>query len=295
MTISLRKRKQSKHGKISLFLEIYKGRTTTADGKTKYIREYEFLNLFLIDNPKTESDKIRNKEILQLAKSLKNKREVELQSGLYGFQTTSKNTNFYQYYYDFVEKKKNTSSYLNLCGTLNTFKGYAGEHITFNEITEGFCSKYLEYLLNKTSLRHKKLATSTAKKYFDIFGAVILQAIQEKIIRDNPLFSIKSIKVKQTEKVYLTLEELKLLVKTDCKQPILKRAFIFSCLTGLRWSDVYKLKWSEIQGDEGKYRLEYRQKKTQELNYLPLPDQAVSYLGKRGLRNDKVFSLCDYG
>jgi hypothetical protein len=124
MTISLRKRKQTKHGKISLYLEIYKGRSITADGRTKYIREYEFLNLFLTDNPKTESDKIRNKEILQLAKNLKNKREVELQSGLYGFQIISRNTNFYQYYLNLINKRKDTSIYGGLYVTLNTFKEY---------------------------------------------------------------------------------------------------------------------------------------------------------------------------
>jgi len=40
MTINLRKRKQTKNGKISLYLEIYKGKTTTASGKVKYLREY---------------------------------------------------------------------------------------------------------------------------------------------------------------------------------------------------------------------------------------------------------------
>jgi hypothetical protein len=63
MTINLRKQKQCKNGKISLYLEIYKGIFISDDGKAKSIRENEFLNLFLTANPKTESDKIRNKEI----------------------------------------------------------------------------------------------------------------------------------------------------------------------------------------------------------------------------------------
>jgi len=105
---------------------------------------------------------------------------------------------------------------------------------------------------------------------FSFFGYVVRQALADKIIRENPLLRIKKPKVKSVEKVFLTFEELKLLVKTDCKFPILKRAFIFSCLTGLRWSDVYNLQWSEIQENQGKYSIIYRQKKTKELNYLPL-------------------------
>jgi len=62
MPINLRKRKQTKNGKISLYLEIYKGKITTVDGKPKYIREYQFLNLFWVDNPKTESDKQQQKK-----------------------------------------------------------------------------------------------------------------------------------------------------------------------------------------------------------------------------------------
>jgi len=57
MTVHLRKRKQRKNGKISLYLEIYKGKIILPNGKPKFIREYRFLNIYLVDNPKTEIDK----------------------------------------------------------------------------------------------------------------------------------------------------------------------------------------------------------------------------------------------
>jgi hypothetical protein len=41
----------------------------------------------------------------------------------------------------------------------------------------------------------------------------------------------------------LTLEELQAAAKADCEIPIPKTAFISSCLTGLRWSDINKLAW----------------------------------------------------
>jgi len=81
-------------------LEIYKGKTTNADSKTKYIREYKFLNLFLVDNPKTDADKQQNKKILQLAKNIKSEKELELHTHRFGFQQTDdyKDTNFYAYF-----------------------------------------------------------------------------------------------------------------------------------------------------------------------------------------------------
>ena len=295
MTINLRKRKQTKNGKISLYLEIYKGKTTNADGKSRYIREYEYLNMFLVDNPRTEADKQHNKEVLQLAKNIKNKRELELQSGVHGFKMPkSKNTNFYQYYHRIAEKRRNTPSYQTWRIILNTFKDFAGENITFSEITSIFCEKYLDYLQNKVSLKGTKLKNSYINKHLNYLFIVVRQAINDKIISENPLQNIKLLKIKEPEIIYLTLPELKQLVKTDFKYPVLKRAFIFACLTGLRWSDVYKLQWSEIKESDGKYLLAYRQKKTQEQNYLPLPEQALNYLGERGFDTEKVFNLTNY-
>jgi len=120
---------------------------------------------------------------------------------------------------------------------------------------------------------------------------VIKCAIKNKIIKEDPTVNIKQLKTNKSEPIYLTLEELQKLIQTDCNQPTLKRAFIFSCLTGLRWSDVYKLTWGEIQETQGKYSIIYRQQKTQEVNYLPLSKQALDCMGERGVGTDKVFNL----
>src|SRR5215469_7876312 len=75
MTITLRQRKKGK-GKIYLYLEIYKGKETDANGKTKYLREYEYLNLYLLDKPKSDAEKQHNKKILNLANSIRSKKNL---------------------------------------------------------------------------------------------------------------------------------------------------------------------------------------------------------------------------
>jgi integrase len=75
-----------------------------------------------------------------------------------------------------------------------------------------------------------------------MLSSVINSAVKENIMSHNPCRAVKLPKVEEKEKIFLTLKELKLLVKTDCRHIELKRAFLFSCLTGLRWSDVSKLK-----------------------------------------------------
>jgi integrase len=279
---------------VSLYLEFYHGKSINPDGKIKYIRNHEFLKMYLYHKPKTASDKEHNKKIMLIAKNIKNQRELEMLSNRFGFQTETKNTNFFEYYYHITQKKLNTPGYGVWQSSIKVFKDFAGKNITFAEITEKFCEKFLYHLQNRVAPQGNKLNNSTINHHFQRFSYVINRAIEDKIIVENPLLKIKPLKVKKTEKVYLTLEELKLLLHTDCKDKELKRAFLFCCLTGLRWSDVYKLSWSEVKENQGKFSITYRQKKTEGLNYLPLSEQAVSYLGERGNDKDKVFRLPSY-
>lgn len=86
-------------------------------------------------------------------------------------------------------------------------------------------------------------------------------------------------------------EELRKLCKTDCLVPILKNAFLFSCLTGLRWSDINKLVWKEVVYSEAEkqHKIHFTQKKTKRVEYHPINDAAHKLLGKRGNDDDRVF------
>jgi len=181
-----------------------------------------------------------------------------LHSNRYGFQTNPdyKDSNFY-FFSNRVEKK-GMSIYSSYKQAHKSFKDFAEVDITFAEITEGFCEKFLQYLKTKITPKGTVLSKSTFNHYFHFFSATIFQAMKEKIITENPLLLMERLKVEEPEIVFLTLDELKQLVKIEIKYTELRRAFIFSCLTGLRWSDVYKLKWSEIQENQGKFSIIYR-------------------------------------
>ena len=83
---------------------------------------------------------------------------------------------------------------------------------------------------------------------------------------------------KTPKRPHLSIDELKAVSKVECRYPVLKRAFIFSCLTGLRWSDVQKLTWSEVEQSSEGWRIVFHQKKTEGLQYLDIPDNAIQYL-----------------
>jgi hypothetical protein len=67
------------------------------------------------------------------------------------------------------------------------------------------------------------------------------QAYKDGYLQTDFNDKIQPVKKAETRRNFLTIEELNSPVKTDCFNPLLKRAAIFSALTGLRFSDIQKL------------------------------------------------------
>jgi integrase/recombinase XerD len=292
MKVHLRKRKQTQTGNISLYLEIYKGATTTPEGKVKNQRDYEYLNLYLIDKPKNPIDKHNNKETLHLAESIKAKRELEIKNGLYGFASEFKQSaNFIDYFKDQMEKRKQSlGNYGNWSSTLKHLTKFAGKKVSFREIDQTFCENFRDYLKNTAKTKSRQpLSSSSVSSYFNKFKACLKEAVKKKIILSYPALDVTNPKVIENKREYLTIEELKAIVKAECRYDVLKRAFIFSCLTGLRWSDINNLKWSEVQNTSDGWRITFHQQKTKGLQYLDMSEQARGYLGEQGNQNEKVF------
>ena len=78
MQVRLRQRNQGK--RTSLYLDTY------YQGSRKLV----YLQLYLEPKPKNAIQKQLNKEILQLAESIRAKRQIAFQNDNYGFHTTTK-------------------------------------------------------------------------------------------------------------------------------------------------------------------------------------------------------------
>jgi integrase len=297
MKVHLRKRKQTKKGSISLFLEIYKGTTITPEGKVKNLRDYEYLNLYLTDKPKTPFDKQNNKQTLELAEKIRTQRQSDIDNGNYSYTSQSKEkTNFIDYFTAQMKKRKQSEgNYGNWDSTLKKLIEFKGTNISFKEIDQTFCENFRDYL--KTTARKKSgqpLSSSSVSSYFNKFRACLKEAVKKKIILYNPATDVTNPKVIESIREYLTMDELKAIVKAECRYDVLKRAFIFSCLTGVRWSDVDKLKWSELQNTNEGWRITFHQQKTKGLQYLDMSEQARGYLGEQGNPDDRVFKDLKY-
>ena len=105
-----------------------------------------------------------------------------------------------------------------------------------------------------------------------------IEAYDERIIAYNPIRGIEGIKTEEGKRMYLTIEEVRMLAKTECHYPSVKRAFLFSCLTGLHRSDIERLKWRDVFQQGEFTRIIFNQKKTNGLEYLDLAPEAVELM-----------------
>ena len=124
----------------------------------------------------------------------------------------------------------------------------------------------------------------------DCDDPTLKQAYKDGFLTTDLNARVGNVKQAETHRQFLSLEELQNLANTDCDDPTLKRAAIFSALTGLRFSDIQKLTWGEVQqSTESGYFLQFKQKKTGGAETLPIGIQAAEIMGERGKLDEPVF------
>lgn len=205
-------------------------------------------------------------------------------------------------YFKSIADTKNYSMRKSLYFTIGHFQHYLENKgktaITFKDLDENFCTGFRDFLTNTSNLYQKnrrnevgkKLATNTASKYWFCFCGLLKDAYRHGYM-PKQLF-LKSIETQPTHREFVTLPELRKLVETDCEDSTMKRAALFSALTGLRWSDIEKMVWKEISKDKtGHPVLNFTIKKTKkEIKELPISNEALKLCGERGEDSEKVFT-----
>lgn len=276
-------------GRESYYLDIY------IKGK----RNYEFLNLYLL-KAKNLADKDLNKETKIQAEHLRAKKQLEIQGSIHGYVPTSKaRVDFVDYFNSLCEKRKITGvDHASWISTLKHLKAFVGnKSVSIGEIDEAWLENFKEYLMYEAKKTNDvKITQNSAHHYFNRVKNSFKGAYRNKIIKDNPADRVDYIKQTETKREFLTFEELQTLAKTECRYPLLKKAFIFSTLTGLRWSDIQKLVWSEVHYSEKTgWAIYFRQKKTDGIEYLPISEQARNILdADRGEPDERVFKGLKY-
>lgn len=298
--------KQLSNGNQSIYLEYYTGDVIRKENYVGGKRKYEFLKLYLIPE-RTREDKAKNEATLALAKAIQSRRIVEVQNDAHGFQNTNKSRVNLLDYLENIGKQSAEQGSRNYARTvLNTVRAlrlFRGDYIAFRDVDKEFLSEFTDYLRQMPKASKYgvlktggRLSNNSVVSYYGTLRTAINRAYKEGIITVNPTkeFDFAS-KVRQepSRREYLTLDELKTLINTECRHEIVKRAFLFSCLCGLRVSDIRKLRWCDLQRSGGRVRIEITMQKTKEPLYLPISDEALKWLPERGEANgsDFIFPL----
>lgn len=280
----------------SLYLDFY---PAIPHPETGHPTRREFLNLYLYDKARNPVDKQHNKETQQLAEAIRQKRENELNKPeIYTEyekqQLTIKQQgekDFIAYFKTLADKRKE-SNRNTWRSAYNYLEAFTNGHLRFADVNEKFCNDFKDYLLTAKSIRSTKttLAQNSALSYFNKLKAALKQAYKDGYLSVDLNARIDPIKQVETRRNFLTIDELNRLVNTECNNPLLKRAALFSALTGLRFSDIKKLAWSEIHDDpQNGHSIQFTQQKTKGVEVLPISEQARGLLGERKAPTDNVF------
>ena len=278
--------KMLKNGNRSLYLDIY------YQGQ----RSYEFLKLYLVPETDEESRK-QNELVRSAAYYVKAQRTKEYIIGKTGLPLSLANkdlrlTDVVEAYAN-ERRKTGADDKEGRCGSVLTLKmhlvAYAGKEVRLRDVDTNFCIGFARYLktaknLHKKNKKKNLISAGTAHLKYSILRSVLNDAVRKGYMDKNPMNDVPMVnrpKKPDTERDFLSADEVKRLIRTACTYKTLKQAFLFSCFTGLRKSDILGLTWNDIISVDDKMLIYKRIQKTQRWLSVPLSDQAKQWLPKR--------------
>lgn len=231
--------------------------------------------------PNESKDTKKEKE--RIVERIKSQLEIELGNAKNGLVSRQlQKANFIEYF-ESIGNKKNPNTKIAWDNTLKHLIEFQGKKISFENISVNWIEKFLNHL--NTNLSNNSVIT-----YFNKINAALNQAVKEKIIVENPIRYIDRLKKEETEIVFLSKDDIQKIINTDFFDEEAKNAFLLSCYTGLRVSDIKALKWNHIKND----RIQLTQTKTKNAVYIPLNQNALTLLGKQKHNKEFVFELSEH-
>ena len=289
-TVTLRTRKIKGGEQLSYYLDYYPGYRSES---TMKVMRHESLGIYIYAKPKNQRERDYNDRMREKAEALRCRRYESIVNERYDFFDRDKmKGDFLAYFKQKADKKNSKWQHV-----YKHFARFCNGKCRFDEINVDLCNKFKDYLMTAPQTLHQihKLHINSVAGYWSTFRAVLHTAYREHKIMENPNGFLERIDTIPTVKEHLSRKELITLANTPCSSEVLKKAFLFSCLTGLRKSGIKQLTWEKIQpyGDGGMY-VTLRMQKTQQLVNNPISNEALDLIGfydedEERQPTDKVF------
>lgn len=209
----------------------------------------------------------------------------------------------YSHYEEFIKTESRSKSWANATklqhmSVIGHLRVYNPE-LKFRDITEKMMLDFADFLASRKSRqdvseeKKRDLKNSSSDKIFRFFRAFLKWSL-DRGVNDNTeclKYRPRLKMVKNGRVLYLTDSELESIKEFNTHQLHLMRVkdiFLFQCHTGLRFSDVMALRWSNI-GEKG---IKITTKKTIDESYIPIVKTAKEILDKHKdlhLPSDVIF------
>ena len=177
-------------------------------------------------------------------------------------------------------KSKTKDSYRLMCNHLETY----GDTI-IDKVTTAYLQNFIQYL------QSQNLKPGSVRLYFQKLACVLHDAYKNGFFDERILQRVKRPKREQEKKSFLSETELKKLTKHRLSEEYnnIQKMFLFSCMTGLRYSDVQGLRWKDVKRNGKHLLLEFHQQKTDTHERLPLCAEAEALLRSQKRSGEYVF------
>lgn len=283
--------KELQGGNKSLYLDMYLHGT----------RKKEGLKLYLIPEVNAVA-KEQNRNTIRLAEQIKAQRILDIQKvGMVDWEKVKKtHITLKDFGLQFQEDKNASDSVRrsrkNAVTRINEYLIYINkEELLLSEVDKEFILGFAAFLKTCTfNDGKKKLSGTTQRSFLEYFGTLLEMGVREGLLTHNAykLLSAKEKPKKDSvEREFLTIDEVKKLIETDCRYPIVKKMFLFSCFTGLRYSDVLSLTWDNIKtSPDGKgLYIDKNQVKTQGEVTIPISEEAKAWMPEKKNGKNTIF------
>jgi len=241
-------------------------------------RIYIDKSLHLTGTPKTL---VADRNKLARIVGIRNERENELLKNETGFSLLKeKDRNFIAYFKEEADKKKNDmwiGCYKHFITFMKTDK------LDLKKVDYKICSEFYDYL-------QSKVKPTTANTYISKLKAALNKLVKDGVLLASPAVKV-SVKKVSGDREFLSIEEVQLLSETHKPNIDTCNAFLFSCFTGIRLSDIRALTFNHVDKDG---YIQFKQQKTKEYLRMKLNDtaKAIYDFQLKMKRSDNIFNLC---
>lgn len=263
----------------------------------KRVQKREYLKLYLY--PLQGSQEARraitadNKHTRELALAIKEKKTSEFRD-TQGCPTARKCTNFLEYMEDYLAVYRKADVRV-IASAIRKFKAFLAceDNREYNKFVVKLPPSQLSVLMCEDFADYLKHTCKGegAHSAFKRFKKILIHAVKEGVLPKNPADGVTC---KHDEdaiaKEILSPEEMQKLADTHYpnQNEEVRRAFLFSLMTGLRFCDIKKLVYTDI--DFSNFMLKVKQSKTGNFVNIPLNDTALQLCGT-GDAEERIFKL----